>query len=193
MVQIVLIRPGMTDFDVQGRITGRLDIPLNEQGAEDVARTANELRDVGVVAVVSSPGQSAKQTAQAIAAVLGVKAKTIDNLRNLNHGLWEGTLVEDVKRKHPKVYRQWQEHPDHVCPPDGEMLGEARVRVETALSKLLKKHKEGVVAVIVPDPLASVVRSHLLGSELGNLWKSNEKCGRWELITPPSPLAAHPS
>ena len=37
MVQIVLIRPGSTDYDEQGRIQGTLDIPLNEQGTREVA------------------------------------------------------------------------------------------------------------------------------------------------------------
>ena len=35
-------------------------------------------------------------------------------------------LIDDVKRKQPKVYRQWQEQPEIICPPEGEMLSEAQ-------------------------------------------------------------------
>ena len=58
MLQVVLIRPGCTDYDTQQRIQGSLDIPLNEQGANQVAQTAAALRDKGMetmYAPVSQP------------------------------------------------------------------------------------------------------------------------------------------
>ena len=42
----------------------------------------------------------------------------------MNHGLWQGMIIDEVKRKQPKVYKQWQEHPENVCPPEGEMLAQ---------------------------------------------------------------------
>ena len=44
-------------------------------------------------------------------------------------------LVSDVKRKQPRVYKRWQEQPESVCPPEGEMLGEADERVRAARSE----------------------------------------------------------
>jgi len=44
-LHLVLIRPGSTDYDVQERILGSLDIPLNAQGAAEAAETAERLRD----------------------------------------------------------------------------------------------------------------------------------------------------
>ena len=48
MLQIVLIRPGSTDYDVQGRIQGSLDIPLSEQGLAEAAAVAEQLRGKGL-------------------------------------------------------------------------------------------------------------------------------------------------
>ena len=59
MVRVILIRPGTTDYDEQGRIKGTLDIPLNEFGNYQIARTANELADLGIEMVYSSPCQAA--------------------------------------------------------------------------------------------------------------------------------------
>ena len=56
-------------------------------------------------------------------------------MQNLDHGLWQGMLIEDVRRKQPKVYRQWQEQPETVCPPEGEMLSQAEERIRTAMAK----------------------------------------------------------
>ena len=97
-----------------------------------------------------------------------MKVKTLDKLQNLDHGLWQGMLVADVKTKQPKVYRQWQEQPETVCPPQGETVGDAEERLQAALAKLMKKHKsEGLVAVVLPEPLASVLRHVLRHDELG--------------------------
>ena len=79
-------------------------------------------------------------------------------------------LIDDVKRKQPKVFRQWQEQPEIICPPEGEMLSEAQERVQAALLKVLKKHKQGTIALVVPEPLASVVHGYLAQSEIGDLW-----------------------
>jgi broad specificity phosphatase PhoE len=91
-------------------------------------------------------------------------------------------LIEDVKRKQPKVYRQWQDQPEIMCPPEGETLSHAQQRVQSALSKLLKKQKEGAVGLVVPEPLATLVASYLSHTELGDLWKGGSACGSWEVI-----------
>jgi len=182
MLRIILIRPGSTDYDREGRIQGTLDIPLSEQGAAEVAQTTEQLRPEGLEVLYAPECEPAWQTAQAIAEGLDVKLKKVDQLHNLNHGLWQGMLVEDVRRKQPKVYRQWQEQPGTVCPPDGEMLSEAEKRVQASLTKLLKKHKEGTIGLVVPEPLASLVRCYLKHEEVGDLWKAALEHLPWEAL-----------
>ena len=92
---------------------------------------------------------------------LKLKPKTLKTLHNLNQGLWQGMLFDDVKSKQPRVYRQWQERPDTVCPPEGETLREATDRLKAAIAKLTKKHKSGTIALVLSQPLASVLRCML--------------------------------
>src|ERR1041384_7578731 len=148
MVHIVLIRPGSTDFDTQGRIQGTLDIPLSEQGQAEAQQLGEQLRGQGISAVYSSCCKSALQTAEAIAAALDVKLKKLDRMQNVDHGLWQGMLIDDVKRKQPKVFRQWQENPEIICPPEGEMLSQAKERIEAALPKVIKKNKDTAIALV---------------------------------------------
>jgi broad specificity phosphatase PhoE len=192
MLQIVLIRPGSTDYDQQQRIQGTLDIPLNEQGSSEVAQVIDQLVGKGIETVYASASQPAEQTAAAIAQRLGIKMKRLERMQNLDHGLWQGMLVKDVRHKQPKVYRQWQEQPENVCPPEGEMLGHAEQRVRVALTKLLKRHKEGVIGLVVPEPLASLVRRFLQQGELGDLWKVSNGHGQWEVLEiEPEEVLAH--
>jgi phosphoserine phosphatase len=187
MLRIYLIRPGSTDFDEQGRIKGSMDIPMNANGSSQAARVAEELEGEAIEVVYTSPAQSALQTAETLAASLKVKYKVLDNLQNLDHGLWHGKLIEEVKQRQPKVYRLWQEQPETVCPPEGETVAAAQQRIRGTMKRLLKKHKAGVIALVVPDPLASILRCCIQHSELGDLWKAECDFGRWELLDLASP------
>jgi phosphoserine phosphatase len=91
-------------------------------------------------------------------------------------------LIDDVRRKQPRVYRQWQEQPETVCPPEGEMLADAEGRVRAALAKLVKKHKEGTIGLVVPEPLASLVRCCITREDLGDLWKASTAHGRFDVL-----------
>jgi broad specificity phosphatase PhoE len=182
MLRIVLIRPGSTDFDEQGRIKGSLDMPLSENGSFQASRTAGELRDSLIEVIYTAPCQSAVQTAETLAERLRVKSKRLDTLRNLDHGLWHGKLIEEVRQTQPKVYRLWQDNPEFVCPPEGETLASARLRVEKALKRLLRRHKRGVIAIVAPEPLASIARGWLSQSAVKDLWKSECDSGAWEVI-----------
>jgi probable phosphoglycerate mutase len=186
MMQILLIRPGTTEYDQQGRVQGTLDIPLCEDGRQEVEKMVEELRGRPIAAIYASPCQSAVQTAEALGAALEMKVKTIDKLQNLDQGLWQGMLVAEVKTKQPKVYRQWQEQPETVCPPQGETLVAARHRVQSALAKVVKKHKaEGLLAIVAPEPLASVVRNVLGSNDWGDLWHCATASTRWQLFDVP--------
>ncbi len=183
MIKILLIRPGVTEYDQQGRIQGTLDIPLCEDGRRQVEAMIEEVRNQPISAIYTSPSQAAIQTAEAIGEAIGVKVKSLDTLHNLDHGLWQGMLVADVKAKQPKVYRQWQDQPETICPPHGETVGDAEERLQAAMAKLRKKFKgEGIVAIVLPEPAASVLRHLLRQDSLGDLWKCGNGAAPWELI-----------
>lgn len=184
MLTILLIRTGATEYACQARIQGTLDIPLSEDGREHVEKVIQQLRGQQVDAIYAGPCRATQQTAEHLSEPLQLKPKTIDKLSNLNLGLWQGMLLDDVKVKQPKVYRQWQEHPETVCPPDGETLQAVRERLEQALAKIVKKHKLGVVAMVLPEPVRSVMRTVLRETDtLGNLWDLEcENQPAWELI-----------
>ncbi|MBX7106969.1 MAG: histidine phosphatase family protein [Gemmataceae bacterium] len=183
MPQVVVILPGATDYELQGRIHGDLDIPLCPEGREEVGRVGRELQDLGIEVLYTSCCSSAAETAQAIGKALGVKVKKLEQLENLDHGLWQGLLIDEVRQKQPKVYRQWLEQPETICPPEGETIEHARQRVQGVLAKLLKKHADGVIGLVIPEPLASVVRAELGTGDLGDLWRANCEHGCWSVLS----------
>ena len=173
MLNILLIRSGSTEYANQGRVQGTLDVPLSEEGRRQAELAAGQLRDQSIEALYCGPCRASQQTAEIIGQELDLRPRPNEKLRNLDHGLWQGMLVEEVKAKQPKVYRQWQEHPETVCPPEGETLQHAQARLQTVLARITKKHKSGTIAVVLNDPLASLCRGILLQDKLGDLWQSS--------------------
>jgi broad specificity phosphatase PhoE len=190
MIQFLLIRPGSTDFDEQGRIKGILNIPLSEVGMAEVGRLVGQLHAIQIDHLYSSPCRSAEQTAQAVATDHRLKIKTLDELQNLDHGLWHGKLIEEVKQSQPKVFRQLQDRPETVCPPEGEPVGEAIGRVKALVSRLQRKHKTGTVALVVPEPLATLVACAIGQTQVGDLWKVECQGGGWQEFPSKPELAA---
>ncbi len=150
MIKIALVRPGATSFDEQGRIKGCLDIPLSECGRRQAQEVAQELSQILASAaevspplkldsVYSSPCQSAQATAEILAQTCSSKMKVVDCMRNVNHGLWQGKLIEEVKRLQPSVYKHIQENPLCFSPPGGETIEAAQSRVKSSLAKLVRK------------------------------------------------------
>lgn len=182
MLEFVLIRPGATDYDRAHRIQGTLNIPLNADGSREVQREIEQLRGRGLEVIYTSDSEPARETAETIGNALKVRVKKLDDMHNLDHGLWQGMCAEEIKRKHPRIYRQWQEQPESVCPPQGEMLAQARERVSSCLKRLVKKHRSGVVGLVLPEPLASLARSAIDRRELGDLWRSADDHGSWETV-----------
>ena len=182
MTKIVLICPGSTDYDREKRIQGTLNVPLDEQGSADTLELAEELRDVGMEMICTSASQSSLETAETIAQALNLRVKKLDRMQNLDHGLWQGMLVDEVRVKQRKVYRQWQETPECVCPPQGEPLAAADERVHACIARLTKRHKDACIGLVVPEPLASLVRRCIGGPQLGDLWKTAAGHTHWEVF-----------
>lgn len=182
MSHVLLIRPGCTDFDEQQRIQGNLDLPLNARGQEQVQCAVAELAHIPIDVIYSSPSEPARSCAARLGERWGVPVKELDGLQNLNHGLWQGLPIEEIRRKHPKVFKQWQESPETVCPPEGELVNDAVERVRKALEKVLKKPRN--VALVAPEPVASLVRCLVRGCPVeGMALFTGANCSRlWEYL-----------
>lgn len=167
---LIVIRAGATDYDETGRIRGTLALPLSSTGAAEARLAARLLAARSPDALYASTDACARETARAVGAACGLRPRRILNLANLDQGLWQGMLVDEIRDKQPRLYRQWQDNPWAVAPPEGELLEEACLRVEAALDTLVRRHPAGRIALVVPQPLDRIVRWIVSGESMGDLW-----------------------
>ena len=198
MVSIALIRPGSTTFDDEGRIKGCLDFPLSFSGEGQVQRCSEQLRQAlpsdargsKLDTIYCAPCDSARQTAAMIARDCGAKLRVVECFKNLDLGLWQGRTIDELRRLQPTVYRQFQTNPLTFCPPGGESMETAAGRIDRMLKKLLRRHRHKTVGIVVPEPLASLVRHLIDRSDIGDPWDAERDQASWEIISLSEPAAA---
>lgn len=95
-MKIYLLRHGETDWNIEGRLQGRMDIPMNESGIEQVAAIGQFLKNSGfwVGRIISSPLVRAKQTTEIIAKAINFKGNILfdELLLERSFGKLEGEL-----------------------------------------------------------------------------------------------------
>lgn len=161
MAQVVLIRPGATLYDEQHRVQGVLDVPLSDRGRAEVEVLAEQLAGLELSALYCGPGESVGRTADVVGKSLGLRPKRVEELRNLDQGLWQGLQVEEIKRRNFKVYRQWIDDPLTVCPPQGETVDDALDRIKAAVKPLIRKHRNDIIGLVVAEPIGQLIACYL--------------------------------
>ena len=102
------MRHGRTTHNVDGRIQGQLDVPLDELGHEQARAVATVLVAWTPYAVLSSDLGRARDTAEPVAAACGVPLQLEPRLRELNLGRWQGLTSEQAREQFPDEHRAWR-------------------------------------------------------------------------------------
>lgn len=156
--RLALVRHGSTVHSADKRLSGRNDLPLDDNGQRQ-ARALAGRSWADVVAVVSSPLPRAVETAEAIAGPLGLPVRTVDGLMEVDFGQWEGRTVAEVRETDPAAFDAWRASPD-TAPPGGESFAAVTRRVRRARDEILAAHRGPgtVVAVSHVTPIKTLVR-----------------------------------
>lgn len=133
--QLILIRHGETVLNAAGIAQGWNDSALSETGQRQVNALAQRLKTHGVTAIYSSPLGRAMATAQAIADALALPITTLDDLREMGYGEWEGMRFLDVREKYAEHYARWVDDPDYAC-PGGESHRDVLSRLERGFAQI---------------------------------------------------------
>jgi broad specificity phosphatase PhoE len=128
---IYFIRHGQTDWNAQGRLQGRMDIPINELGRSQAVRNGQVLarifadsgRQPEQFRWLSSPLGRCRLTMELIRAEVGLSARGYDVeplSTEISFGKWEGRTIAELKQTDAEAIGQRRRDRWAFQPPGGE-------------------------------------------------------------------------
>jgi len=170
MTRLILIRHGETDWNVEGRWQGQIDVPLNENGKSHANRLVVDLAEAGIDAIYSSDLSRALETARPFAEALELPVRTDKRLREINQGEWQGLLVTDIQARYAELFRDRIANPHTVAPPGGETVAQVEERVYQSLEDILQRHPDETVAIVAHGFVIAVLRLRLEHKKVDEVW-----------------------
>jgi alpha-ribazole phosphatase/probable phosphoglycerate mutase len=166
--KILLIRHGKTDWNIDVRFQGSTDIPLNDYGYQQALRTAERLKSWQGVPIYSSPLKRAMQTAEAISK--GMPVIPLDELTEINFGVWEGALVSDIRKKNKKALDAWHLDGFFSIPENAETWEQIYCRVTEAINVCLEREEERIM-IVAHGGILRAIMINLLKFDPHSAWR----------------------
>ncbi|MDQ1029690.1 broad specificity phosphatase PhoE/ribonuclease HI [Streptomyces umbrinus] len=159
---LVLLRHGETPLTPQKRFSGSggSDPALSDTGRHQADRVATALAARGTVQdIISSPLTRCRETAEIVAARLGLDVRIEDGLRETDFGAWEGLTFAEVRERYPDDMNAWLSSPDAEPTGGGESFEAVAQRVAAARDELLAAHTGRTVLLVSHvTPIKTLVR-----------------------------------
>jgi alpha-ribazole phosphatase/probable phosphoglycerate mutase len=191
MTRVYLIRHGETEGAESRRYKGHIDVPLSENGIQQIKRVADFIVGAGpcacpgqpqgvvptdkmLTAVYCSDLSRAIKSAEIIAGPHGLKPIVVEDLKERSFGEWEGMTFDEIKEKWPDAFNAWAANPLKFSPMGGESTIEVRDRVRKTFGEIVERHKEQDIAVVSHGGVIRVLLCELLGMPLENIFRIDQ-------------------
>jgi 2,3-bisphosphoglycerate-dependent phosphoglycerate mutase len=161
LTDLLFIRHGETDWNVQQRFQGQLDVPLNATGQAQAQRLARRLAAEPHDLLFSSDLQRAWQTAAPLAAAWQRTPVALPAFREQGFGVLEGLDAAMVRAQHPTLWQGWLQQRADFELPGGESTRRFYDRITRALTDLMAAHAGRRIAVVTHGGVLDMLWRHL--------------------------------
>jgi len=128
---LLLVRHGLTDLTGPVLAGWTPGVSLSERGRAQVEELAGRLRDLALDAIVTSPLERCRETAEAVARGRDLQVQVDERFGEVGYGEWTGRRLEDLAKE--PLWRVVQAHPSAAVFPGGESLAAMQHRAVAAV------------------------------------------------------------
>lgn len=146
--QVLLIRHGQTDWNVDGRWQGALPIGLNDIGRAQAKALANYLSNRKIGSVYSSDLPRALDTAAAIGASFGLTPITEVRLQEFNLGIFQGLKRDEIRERYPVEHSNFEADYWNYAVTQGESRRALQTRAYEVFQEIVAKAVGPDVAIV---------------------------------------------
>lgn len=146
--RVFALRHGETAWNVDSRIQGQLDVPLNELGRWQARRLGRALAEEGISVLYASDLGRAFETAQAVSSAIGVPVIAEPGLRERGFGIFEGQTFKEIEARWPELSERWRKRDPEFGPEGGETLRDFYLRCVDVATRLAARHPGQTIALV---------------------------------------------
>lgn len=162
-MRLILVRHGESEWNRDGRILGRADIPLSELGLRQARAVAKALQRESIQAVYCSPLKRAMETGRMIAQNQGCLLISDPDLQELDRGNLMGMTREEAFTAFPSVQETWPEVGSAPGLHGQESLEQLNLRARECLGRICAEHTSETVTLVGHYFVNLVILLNLLG------------------------------
>jgi len=185
MKQLILIRHGETDYNLEDRYCGFSNPPLNSKGILQAEKLKIKLigLNLKIDKVYSSDLKRAVETAKIV-----FKNKSFElssDFREMNFGIFEGLNYQEIMQKYLQIYIRWIDDSLNIRLPEGEGLVDLFRRVKRGLSKIFTQDRAKTIAIVTHAGPIRIILCEILNYKLDHFWKIKQDISALNIINYP--------
>ena len=175
MGTLYLIRHGQPEFDGGKRCIGATDLPLSEEGREQMRQVKERLSHANIRRIYTSPMARTRESAQIISGGY-IPVTELPELREIHMGCWENLSFWEIRERYPEEYEARGKDFADFRPEGGETFRECRQRAYLAYRRILTE-ADGNIAIVAHAGLNRALISLLEDRSLSEVMQIRQDYG----------------
>lgn len=190
---IYLVRHGEIEWNKEKSYIGQINLPLSDQGKVQAAKCREFFAEIPLDKAYTSPLKRCETTLASILTNRAVPKETLEPLKEISMGDWEGRTFAEIKSRFPAAYEKRGQEIESFAPPNGESFLELQTRVMPAFEKIVQKDGEQQIIILAHAGVIRVILTSILGlplhyifnwpiayTDIYQLWYDQDQ-GKWML------------
>lgn len=170
MSQVHLIRHGETLWNLEHRAQGSMNSNLTERGKQQAREAVAKISAIDFDIAYSSSSGRAVETAQILLTDKRTPIIELDELKEIDMGVWEGKTWGDIQSIYAEQYDRFWQCPSQYQPIGGETFEALAERALNAVNKITAAHPDGNILIISHAAFIKTLMTKLLQRPIDEVW-----------------------
>lgn len=166
MGKLYLVRHGESEWNILSKVQGQSNTNLTNKGREQARKAARRLMKEKIDVIFSSDLNRALDTAKIIGEILGLEVNTLEELREIRFGVWEGLTTQEIIDKYNNEHIIWMTEPHKLNLPNAESLIDLQERLLRIVNILFKDNGDKNILIVSHGASIKALILGLLGIDI---------------------------